>query len=133
MLLLNFSHPLPPDQLARLNDLIGQPIDEVRHLPAQFDQAAPLGPQAQALVARVDLSGEAWQTAAILVILPALNYIAAAVLAELHGRMGYFPPVVRLAPVANALPPRFEVAEVLNLQALRDAARLTRRAVAQRD
>ena len=131
MLLLNFSHPLPPEQLARLAELIGQPIDEVRHWPAQFEQAAPLGPQAQALVARIAelppaLSGEAWQTAPILVILPALNYIAAAVLAELHGRMGYFPPVVRLAPVPNALPPRFEVAEVLNLQALRDAARKTR-------
>ena len=131
MLLLNFSHPLPPDQLAHLTEIIGQPIDEVRHLPAQFEQAAPLGPQAQALVARIAeqppaLSGEAWQTAPILVILPALNYIAAAVLAELHGRMGYFPAVVRLAPVPNALPPRFEVAEVLNLQALRDAARKTR-------
>ena len=131
MLLLNFSHPLPADQLTRLTEIIGQPIDEVRQLPAQFEQAAPLCPQAQALVASIAelppaLSGEAWQTAPILVILPALNYIAAAVLAELHGRMGYFPPVVRLAPVPGALPPRFEVAEVLNLQTLRDAARKTR-------
>jgi len=47
-------------------------------------------------------------------------------LAELHGRMGYFPPIVRLRPVPNALPPRFEVAEIINLQAVREAARTRR-------
>jgi len=41
--------------------------------------------------------------------------------------MGYFPPCVRLRPVKDALPPRFEVAEVLNLQAVRDGARRKRR------
>ena len=33
---------------------------------------------------------------------------------------------VRLRPIPDALPPQFEVAEVLNLQARRDAARLRR-------
>ena len=47
-------------------------------------------------------------------------------LAELHGRLGYFPPVLRLRPVEGALPPRFEVAEILNLQDVRDAARAKR-------
>jgi hypothetical protein len=40
--------------------------------------------------------------------------------------MGYFPPVVRLRPVAGSLPPRYEVAEILNLQAIRDEARKRR-------
>jgi len=40
--------------------------------------------------------------------------------------MGYFPPVLRLRPVKDALPPRFEPAEILNLQALRDQARSRR-------
>ena len=40
--------------------------------------------------------------------------------------MGYFPPVIRMKPVENALPPRFEVAEIINLQAIRDAARKER-------
>ena len=47
----------------------------------------------------------------------------ATLLAELHGRCGYFPAQLRLRPVPGSLPPRFEIAEVLNLQALRDAAR----------
>jgi hypothetical protein len=48
---------------------------------------------------------------------------AVALLAELHGRCGYFPSCLRMRPVAGARPPRYEVAEVLNLQAVRDAAR----------
>ncbi|MCS7301391.1 MAG: CRISPR-associated protein Csx15 [Fimbriimonadales bacterium] len=52
--------------------------------------------------------------------------IAATLLAELHGRMGYFPPVLRLRPVEGAVPPRFEVAEILNLQQIRDTARSQR-------
>mgnify|MGYP001335350054 CR=1 FL=1 len=47
-------------------------------------------------------------------------------LANLHGRMGYFPPILRMRPVEGAIPPRFELAEVINLQALRDAARKER-------
>jgi hypothetical protein len=40
--------------------------------------------------------------------------------------MGYFPPVLRLRPVAGSVPPQFEVAEILNLQAVRDRARGSR-------
>jgi hypothetical protein len=47
-------------------------------------------------------------------------------LAELHGRMGYFPAIVRLRPMPESVPPRFEVAEVINLQAVREHARLSR-------
>jgi hypothetical protein len=44
-------------------------------------------------------------------------------LAELHGRCGYFPAAVRLRPVPDSVPPRFEVAEIVNLQAVREKAR----------
>jgi hypothetical protein len=40
--------------------------------------------------------------------------------------MGYFPPLARLRPVEGSLPPRYEVAEVINLQQVRDAARRRR-------
>jgi hypothetical protein len=126
MLLLNFSHPLPADQLERIAQLTGQPVETVLPLPAQFDQTQPFIPQVEALIDQVPLTPEEWQTAPLLVVLPSLNYIAAIVLAELHGRMGYFPPVVRLRPVENALPPRYEVTEVINLQGVRDNARKKR-------
>jgi hypothetical protein len=126
MILLNFSHPLTPDQLARIGELTGQPVERVLAFPAQFDHQQDFLPQLEALMARIELTPEEWQTASLLVNPPSLNFITALVLAELHGRMGYFPPVVRLRPVKDALPPRYEVAEILNLQAVRDAARLKR-------
>lgn len=126
MLLLNFSHPLSPEQLDRLAELTGQPIDTVLSYPAQFDQSAPFIPQVEALIDRVPLTPEQWQTTPLLVVLPSLNYIAAIVLAELHGRMGYFPAIVRLYPIEGAVPSRFEVAEIINLQAVRDSARKKR-------
>ncbi len=126
MLLLNFSHPLPADQLDRIAQLTGQSLETVLALPTQLDQSQPFIPQVAALIDQVPLTPEEWQTAPLVVVLPSLNYIAALVLAELHGRMGYFPPVVRLRPVEEALPPRYEVSEVINLQGVRDAARKKR-------
>jgi len=126
MLLLNFSHPVTDAQRAQIEALAGSPITSVVDVPSQFDERAPFVPQVGALLARIDLSAEAWQTEAILVILPSLNFIAAALLAELHGRMGYFPAVVRTRPVADALPRRYEVAELLDLQAIRESARKQR-------
>jgi hypothetical protein len=89
----------------------------------QFDEQQLFGPQMDSLLAQVGLTPAQWQGEPILVVLPSLNFIAAVLLAELHGRMGYFPPVVRTRPVEGALPRRFEVAEILDLQTLRQAAR----------
>ena len=126
MILLNFSHPITPEQQAQIEALTHQPLERILDLPAQFDNDQPFLPQFARMMASLPLSPEALQTQAILVNLPSLNFIAALVLAELHGRMGYFPPVLRTRPAPGSLPPRYEVAEILNLQALRDAARTTR-------
>ncbi|RMH05449.1 MAG: hypothetical protein D6704_09520, partial [Nitrospirae bacterium] len=72
------------------------------------------------------LTSGQWQSAPLLINLPALNYSAGLLIAELHGRMGYFPTCLRMRPVKDALPPRFEVAEIMNLQSLRDEARKRR-------
>jgi hypothetical protein len=126
MILLNFSHPLTPEQLAQLETVAGQPFERVEALFTHFDLDQPFGPQVDALLERLPFSAAEWQTAPIVVNPPSYNFIAAYVLAELHGRMGYFPPLVRLKPVAGAMPPRYEVAEIMNLQAVRDAARKKR-------
>lgn len=126
MIVLNFAHPLPEAQLRRIEELAGEPVERVLEVPVQFDQAQPFEPQAQALVDSIPLDLETWQTASILVNPPSLNFIAVLVLAELHGRMGYFPAHLRTRPVEGALPPRYEVAEILNLQAVRDRARARR-------
>jgi len=77
-------------------------------------------------VKSVGLSPEEWQTQPILIHPPALNFIAVALLAYLHGLMGYFPAAIRLRPVEGSTPPRYEVAEVINLQEVRNGARQCR-------
>jgi hypothetical protein len=126
MLLLNFSHPLTPAQRAQIEHLIDQPLVQVLNAPAQFNEQQPFTPQLSELLDAIELTPTQWQTEPILVVLPSLNFIAALLLAELHGRMGYFPTVVRTRPVADSVPRRYEVAELLNLQAVRELARRSR-------
>jgi hypothetical protein len=37
MLILNFTHPLRPEQVADIEKLTGQPVERVIEAPAQFD------------------------------------------------------------------------------------------------
>lgn len=126
MLLLNFSHPLTADHLQQIEALSSRKIDRVLFIPAKIDPEQPLGPQIVALADRACLSPEEWQTLPLLINPPALNFIAVALLAELHGRCGYFPAHLRMRPVQGSLPQQFEVAEILDLQGLRDGARKRR-------
>ena len=126
MILFNFSHPLTAEQQAQIEALTGQKVEKMLAIPVQFDNEEAFLPQLQELMAKLPLTSGELQTRPILVNLPSLNTIAALLLAELHGRMGYFPPVLRLRPVSGVTPPRFEVAEILNLQNVREAARKER-------
>jgi hypothetical protein len=123
MILLNFSHPLTAEQRAQAEALLGAAFDQTIDAPVQFDEQQPFAPQLQELLQRVPLSPAEWQSEPLVVLLPSLNFIAALLLAELHGRMGYFPAVLRTRPVEGATPRRYEVAELLDLQATREAAR----------
>lgn len=126
MILINYAHPLTPQHLADIEKLTGRPVAGVVELHNQVDPQQPLAPQVTAMADAAGLSPQQWQTEPLLINLPGLNTSAALLLAELHGRMGYFPPVLRLRPVKDAIPPRFEVAEILNLQAVREEARQRR-------
>ena len=126
MLLLNFSHPLTPAQIAQIEALTQQPLEKVLDFAVHFDNTEPFIPQLRALMEQIPLTPAQWQSEAILVNPPSLNFITALLLAELHGRMGYFPPIVRLRPRAGSLPPQYEVAEILNLNEIRERARANR-------
>lgn len=123
MIVVNFSHRLTPTHLQQIEALSGQKVERVIEARAQFDHEQPFAPQARALVDGVKLTPEEWQTAPLLVNPPSLHVIAVALLAELHGRLGYFPSILRLRPVPGSNPPQFEVAEVLNLNEIREQAR----------
>lgn len=126
MILINFAHPITEQQKSQIESMTGKPIDRIIDIPVQFDNAQPFEPQVLSLLDRVGLSSQEWQTLPILINLPSMNVITAILLAELHGRMGYFPTIIRLRPIQGSTPPQFEVAEVINLQTIRDSARTRR-------
>ncbi len=126
MLLLNFAHPLTAAQRQQIETLMGREIDRLIEVMPQFDDTLSFVGQIEALLDRVGLAAETWQTAAIVVNPPGLAPAAALLLAGLHGRMGYFPTIVRMRPVPSSTPRVFEVAELLDLQGAREAGRLAR-------
>jgi hypothetical protein len=125
ILLLNYGHPLPETQAARLTSMLGEEIT-IRMIASQVDRERPIAEIAQALADASDLTGEQWQTQPIVVNPPSLAPLAVALIAEIHGRCGGFPAMLNIRPVANSLPTRYEIAEVVNLQTLREAARTKR-------
>jgi len=124
MILLNFAHPLTPRQLEQITALLGSAPERVQDVRVQFDLEQPFNEQIIRLLD--DLAITQWQAGGWLVVLPSLNYAAAVLLAELHGRAGHFPTILRLRPVAGALVTEYEVAEIINLEAVRAEARTRR-------
>lgn len=126
MILLNFTHRLTPAQLQQIEALAGGAAGRIIDAPAHFDTDRPFGEQARDLVNGIEITPEEWETAPLLVNLPSLSVLAGLVLAEIHGRRGHFPAIVRLRPVTSALGTVFEPAEIINLQAARESARALR-------
>lgn len=125
MLILNFSHPLTTDHQAQITALASTTIDEIRTIPVQIEQAQPLEPQIRALIDAVHLTSEEWQTRPLLINPPGYAPAAFVLLAELHGRIGHFPALIRLRPKLGPVT-TYEVAELLDLQAIRERARQCR-------
>jgi hypothetical protein len=124
--LLNFSHPLTEVQCAQIRRLTGQIDFTTRELPVSLNHNAPFAGQIAALLDSLALSATEWQTTPWLINPPGFAPAAATLIAELHGRIGHFPGMLRIRPIADSTPPRYEVAEIVNLQAVRDAARARR-------
>ena len=126
MIALDFGHPLTDAQKTAIEQQTGLPLDRTLVVDTQIDTLKALTPQVSAWLDGIPLSPAEWQTEPIVAILPSLNYSAAALLAELHGRTGHFPTIVRLRPAPDSLVPRFDVAEIINLQSVREEARTKR-------
>lgn len=119
---LNFSHPLTAAHLADLQARLGAPVEE-RRFTVQVPAQMSLAQAAWNLVDQVGLDGTAWQGRPILIVVPGLAPLAACLLAELHGRCGYFPACVVIRPDPKGMPGTFVVAEVLDLQGVRYRSR----------
>jgi hypothetical protein len=125
MLVLNFTHPLTSAQREQIEAFANTSIEEVRTIPVQINQEEPLEPQITGIVDAAGLSSEEWQTLPLLINPPGYAPAAFVLLAELHGRIGHFPSLIRLRPKPGPVT-SYEVAELLNLQTIRETARTRR-------
>ena len=123
MLLLNFSHPLTAEHLAQVEDLTGQVVEHIIDTPAQIDSGRRLDEQIVEMADRAGLTPTEWQTQPLLINLPGYAPAAAALLAELHGRMGHFPSILWVQPVEGSISGRYRVVGAINLDAIRRSAR----------
>ena len=126
MILLNFSHPLSAEQLLLAESLVSSKFTSIIDIKTHLDHQTSFPSQVKKLVSDISLTSQQWQNSKILLVPPSLSIVSCILLSELHGRMGYVPAVLRVKPVPGSTPPVFEPAEVLNLQAIRDASRENR-------
>ncbi len=116
---LNFGHPLHPGVVAALC-----PATEVRvplSLVLDADVPGQIARAVDTMAAEAaKKGGKVDGTSPVLVALPGLTEGAAALLAELHGRLGTFPRVLQLRRREDGT---FGLAAVLDLEKLRLAAR----------
>ena len=126
MIFINFAHPLTSDHLKQIEALTNQSVDLVIEIPTDINPQNGISPQIVELIEQTGLSSTEWQTDPLLINPPSLNFIAITLLAELHGRCGYFPAHLRMRPVEGSVPIEYEAAEILNLQGIRETARNAR-------
>jgi hypothetical protein len=124
-LIVNLGRPITKEQQEQIGRLLDVQISEVvepDEVPPRFDDAKPYEFQIARLVSNLGLTSEEWQTLRIVVNLPGFAPAAAALVADLHGRMGHFPHLIRLQPSFGDRTV-YEVAEIMELQRIRDTAR----------
>ena len=123
---LNFHHPITQEVLDRYCADADCRVDAVIEVPVQLDDEQPFEDQVRRIVDFAGLTSEEWQTLRLAVMLPGYAPAAAVLLAELHGRMGHFPTVLRQRPVQQGSPTQFAFAEAINLQEIRSRSRCAR-------
>ncbi len=125
MLVLNFAHPLTDENIVQIEAIAASIIDNIQTMHMQINQDKPLEAQIRAIIDAVPLTSEEWQTRSLLINPPGYAPAACVLLAELHGRIGHFPAIIHLRPKSGPVT-TYEVAELLNLQTIRETARTRR-------
>ena len=124
-LVLNFSgHPVLQKQQKKIRNLMGWSNLEVIDVPiGTVNEDERFYKIAIQKTDSIGLRPNEWQTIPIVVIPSGYSPLWSALLAEIHGRLGHFPDVVRLRPAPQGEKEKFEVAEILDLRDIRHQAR----------
>lgn len=132
MIVVNFSHPLTPDQKGQILSMVEYPLTEehlgpfppwieeqhtIREIivPSQMDNRRDFLSQIITKLDAIPLTEREWKTEHIMINPPAYAPACALVIALLMERMDDFPPTIRIRPVAGSIPPTFEVAEIMTI------------------
>mgnify|MGYP000919500961 FL=1 len=117
MVLLNFAHSLAEEDLSAIAALAGRPPKNVVHVAPEFVGSLPLVPQVRKMVDTVGFSQKDWQNTSLLVCLPLDSAAAAIFVAEIAGRHGRTPTIVRF--VQDAQKGRLVPFEIISLHQVR--------------
>jgi len=71
LILINFSHPITPDQNAAIAALADCSVERVIDIPTQLDHSRSFAEQAASLVDAIGLSAAEWGTTPVAINLPA--------------------------------------------------------------
>jgi hypothetical protein len=123
--LLNFTHAFQDQQIEQLEQKLDCHIEHIwPDCKVDFDVSEPFQPQVERLVDSLGYTPEEWQDVGSFVIsLPGFSEASAVLLAELHGRMGGFPAIVRRCKPTQSDLNDYVVAEVIDLSGVRGKAR----------
>lgn len=116
---LNFSHPITPEQEEQIRRLVGD--IEVVTVPFHLDVYRSIPDQVREIVDGIGWDRTEWESRAFIVNAPGMSIGALALIAEIAGRCGYLPAVLFLRRV-DGVPPRFEVAAIIDLEESRLSA-----------
>lgn len=114
--IINFGHPISASQRVTVAELAEVPTDDVDvvEVAVHFDHSSTFVDQAAAAVDAVGFDTARWSAGGYVVVLPGHAVIAAVVLAEIDGRSGSLPTIVRFVP--GTAPGSWEVAELIDLR-----------------
>ncbi|KAF0208377.1 MAG: hypothetical protein FD171_860 [Actinobacteria bacterium] len=124
--IVNFGHALTPAVVDEIVEAAGCEGFSLHEVEFAANLSELLEPQVVAAIDATNIDPGDWPRLNLVVGLPTHAPLTAVVLAELHGRLGHFPAIVRFAPDDGALVRNYRLAEVLNLEAMRSRARTRR-------
>ncbi len=98
IIVLNFAHPLTMQQQTQIEELSNTTIENIITISTLINEEEPLEPQIASLIEAVDQFTLDWNKRDILLNPPGYAPAVILLLAEIHGRIGHFPTLIRMRP-----------------------------------